>query len=340
MYRPRLVCRSDRLGGRLLALLVLTTLASCGACGGGATTPPVVAPAFDEARAFADLQHQCDFGPRSPGSAGHTQQLAWMKEQLTPLAGRMVSQPFQTTTPFGGPYDFENVIAVFGEGQPGPATMVMAHWDTRPAADADPLLENKTKPVPGANDGASGVAILMELARMLNAEAPPHPVYLGFIDAEDSGLPPAGAPPYYGFCLGSQQLANNWPAGLAQPGQVILLDLVGGVAKHNDRLGNPRGAVDYLDLPKERHSAEEAGALVDAIWAAAAQVGAGAFRNATGEYVTDDHLPFLAVGIPAVDLIQTPFPAVWHTIDDTPEYCSAGALGQVGDTLAAFLWGG
>jgi glutaminyl-peptide cyclotransferase len=338
MYRPRLTFRSDGLGGRLLALLVLTLLASCGACGGGATSPPVVVPAFDEARAFADLQHQCDFGPRSPGSTGHTQQLAWMKEQLTPLAGRIVSQPFQTSTPMGGPYDFENVIAVFGEALPGTATMVMAHWDTRPVADADPLAENKTKPVPGANDGASGVGVLMELARMLQAEPAPHPVYLCFLDAEDSGLA-SGPQPYYGFCLGSQHLAANWPAGLAQPDQVILLDLVGGVAKHNDRLGNPRGSVDYLDLPKEANSVAQAGALVNAIWAAAAQVGAAAFRSAPGQETIDDHMPFLAVGIPAVDIIQTPFPPVWHTIDDTPEYCSAGALGQVGDTLAAFLWG-
>lgn len=338
MHGPREVFPSERLGARLLALLTLTLLASCGACGGGSPAlPPVAAPAFDEARAFADLQYQCDLGPRSPGSEGHTQQLAWMKTQLTPLAGRIVSQPFRTSTPFGGPYDFENVIGVFGEGLPGPITMVMAHWDTRPVADADPDPANQTKPVPGANDGAAGVGVLMELARMLKAQAAPHPVYVTFIDAEDSGKAGSGLP-YSGYCLGSAQLANNWPAGLARPDRVILLDLVGGVAKHNDRLGNPRGSVDYLDLPKEGYSAARAPALVDAIWARAAQVGATAFRTAVGPSIVDDHLPFLDAGILAADIIQTPFPAVWHTVDDTPEYCSQGALGQVGDTVAAFLW--
>ena len=342
MFQPHTAFRRDQLAARLLALVTLALVASCGACGGGSSVPapPVDLPAFDSTSAFADLTAQCAFGPRDPGSKGHDAQLAWMKTTLHPLAARVVLQPYTLSTPYGGPYDFENVLAAFSEGQPGPITMLCAHWDTRPVADEDLLPANQHTPILGANDGASGVAILLQLARIFHAQAPPHPVYLVFLDAEDSGK--LGAPGIYeGFCLGTAYLAQNWPAGLPRPTRGILLDLVGGVAKHDARLGNPRGSVDHLDLPMEGNSLQYAPTLVDEVWTRAAQVGATAFRRASGQSIIDDHMPFNQASppIPTIDLIQTPFPAVWHTVDDTPEYCSASALAQVGKTLVAVIYG-
>ena len=338
MFMPHPALRRDHLAARLLALVLLALVASGGACGGGSTStpPPLNLPAFDSARAFADLVAQCEFGPRNPGSAGHDAQLEWMKTQLNPLAGRVVLQPFTTATAFGGPYDFVNVIAAFGEGQPGPITMLAAHWDTRPVADEDPLEANQNTPILGANDGASGVAILLELARVFHAQPPPHPVYLVFLDAEDSGKGGASGI-YMGYCLGAAHLAQNWPAELPPPARGILLDLVGGVAKHDARLPLKPGVHDAFYMPTEGNSLTSDRAFVLAIWAMAERVGATAFSLDAGQPVIDDHMPFIGVGIPTVDIIQFPVP-VWHTVDDTPEYCSASALAQVGKTLLGVIF--
>jgi hypothetical protein len=326
-----------------LALGALTLLTSCGACGGGGGTPapPVNLPTFDSTQAFSDLETQCAFGPRNPDSAAHGQQLAWMKAALAPLADKVVDQSFSTATSYGGPYNFDNVIALFGSAQPGPVMMLCAHWDTRPVADEDPDPANRTTPILGANDGASGVAIMMEMARLFHAQTPPHPVELIFLDAEDSGKPGSSLI-YEGFCLGTVYLVENWPAELPKPPHGILLDLVGGMAKHDVRLGNPppNGAVDYFDLPEEQFSLQADPVLVDQVWTAAAESDASAFRQATGQDVVDDHMVLTQGGIPSIDIIQTPFPPVWHTIDDTVEYCQASALDQVGKTLVRVLYAG
>ncbi|HEY3397576.1 MAG TPA: M20/M25/M40 family metallo-hydrolase [Armatimonadota bacterium] len=328
--------------GRLLLLAVVALVAGGGACGGGSGSAnnPVVpnAPLFDSTRAFTDLEAQVAFGPRLPGSPGHAAQLAWMKTTLEPLADQVIEQPFSLSTPFGGPFQFTNLVAVFGSAAPGPATAVGAHWDTRPQADEDPDPANRTKPVPGANDGASGVAILLELARALKAQAPPHPVYLMFLDAEDSGK--SGAQLIdMGFCLGSAYLAQNWPSAIARPSRVAILDLVGGVAKHNPRVPvrTDIGGDDYFDVEIEPYSLSYAPQTVDQIWAMAAARGHSSFRRSTQGMLIDDHLPFNRAGMPAVDLVDFP-PPVWHTVDDVPEYCAPSALYEVGDTIEHWLY--
>jgi glutaminyl-peptide cyclotransferase len=320
---------------RCFALLILTCVAAgCTSCGGGA--PAAARPTFQEVRAFADIGNQVAFGPRAPGTTGHQQCLDWLIAQLTPLADRVVRQDFSASTAFGGPYPFTNLIATFNESAAGDAWMVAAHWDTRPEADEDPDPANRHKPVPGANDGGSGVAVLLEMARALKAQAPSHPVYLAFFDAEDSGK--SGVDMIYsGFCIGSKQMANNWPGGLAKPQNVIVIDIVGGTAKHNDRLGNPNGSNDKFDLPEELNSVEVAPALVSNVWGTAQRLGHTAFESRLGLAMIDDHAPFIAAGYKAIDIIDFPFPE-WHTIDDTVEYCSASALHQVGDTLLEVLY--
>lgn len=325
--------------GRLLLMATAVLVSSCGICGGGGENPaPASLPGFEARQAFSYLEKQVAFGPRLPGSEGHAQQLTWMKAMLQPLAEQVIVQEFSATTAFGGPHDFTNLVAVFSSTAPGPITLVGAHWDTRPQADEDPDPARRSQPVPGANDGASGVAILLELAHILHQEPPPHPVYLAFFDAEDSGRVGSGLI-YLGFCLGSAHLVQHWPEPLRPADRVVVLDLVGGTSRHNPRVPvrTDLGGNDYFDLRVEQNSLQHAPELVNKIWTLGESLGHTAFRRSLQSAIIDDHLPFLAVGIPAVDLIDYP-PPVWHTVDDTPEYCSPSALRQVGETMVALLY--
>jgi len=239
---------------------------------------------------------------------------------------------------FGGPFDFTNLVAIFGQGQPGVPFLLCAHWDSRPRADEDPEPANRTQPVMGANDGASGVAVLLEMARAFVASPPPRPVIIALLDAEDSGRSGSGLP-YQGFCIGATYLAQHWPAALAKPAEGVLLDLVGCDNVANARLQPPlHGANSILDFPMEQNSLAANRALVQRVWTAASRRGHTAFLNTEGNAITDDHLPFIAAGIRVIDIIDFP-PEEWHTIDDTPEHCSPDALYQSGDTLLQVIYG-
>jgi len=334
----------NRSGVRAVLMAIVVLIAGCTSCGGGGGSDngvvPVELPEFDADRAFADIEHQCDFGPRMPGSDGHQYQLEWMISTLTPLADDdPIQQSFNATTPFGGSYDFTNLIAVFSAEAPGVTTMIGAHWDTRPVADEDPNPELRDQPVPGANDGGSGVAILLELARIFNEQPPPSPVYLAFFDAEDSGKLGCGLP-YIGFCMGSDYMAHNWPAQIEQPDRVIVLDLVGGQVQPEPAgaVGSAQGSNEYFNLRIEPYSQAAAPELVDHIWDIAEFLGHSAFERSSQAYIIDDHLPFInTIGIPAVDIIDF-IPPVWHTVSDTPEHCDPDALYQVGETMLGLVY--
>ncbi len=280
-------------------------------------------PTFDGDRAYEDVVRQVGFGPRVPGSAAHRRTRQWLVETLEPLADRVIEQPFTATLGDSVTVEGTNLVASFGLGPGvGKRIMLAAHWDTRPFADRDRDPARRRDPVPGANDGASGVAVLLEMARLLHAHPPEVGVDLAFFDLEDSGDYEAATTGGTPFALGSAAFVRDNPT--YRPTFGLLLDMVGDAS---------------LKIPKEGYSQRYAPAVVQKVWAAAEEVGAEAFVDAPGGAVEDDHLPFLRAGIPVIDLIQQPFPATWHTTADTPEHVSAASLGQVGRVLVEVVYG-
>jgi len=268
-------------------------------------TQPESAPAtFDGQHAYADVQTQVAFGPRIPGTDGHAKVQEWMREELV-KAGWQVE--IQESVALGHP--IQNIVAKRGDDSP--QILLGAHYDTRMFADNDPDPANHTLPVPGANDGASGVAVLLELARVLPDDAAP--VWLVFFDAEDNGRIDG-----WDWILGSTEFVKNNPL---QPRAVVIVDMIGDAD---------------LNIYKERNSNSD---LMNEIWAVAQNLG-----NETvfiPEYkfsMLDDHTPFLRAGIPAIDIIDFDYP-YWHTLQDTPDKVSAESLQAVGETLQVWITG-
>ncbi|MFN8414371.1 MAG: M28 family peptidase [Anaerolineales bacterium] len=253
---------------------------------------------FDSARAYADVQTQVDFGPRIPGSEGHAKIEAWMRAELE-SAGWTVE--IQNTSRMGHP--IHNIIAK--RNDQAPEIILAAHYDTRMIADQDLDPAKQTQPVPGANDGASGVAVLLELARTLPKNT--QPVWLVFIDTEDNGRIDG-----WDWILGSRAFVEEVPV---KPRAVVILDMIGDA---------------NLNINYEKNSDV---ALRTEIWNTAAAQGHGdVFIPAEKWSMIDDHTPFLEAGIPAVDLIDFDYP-YWHTTQDTPDKVSPQSLYAVGDTL-------
>lgn len=281
-------------------------------------------PTFVAENALQLARQQVGFGPRIPGTAPHDSTRAWIVQSLRARGARVIEQPVTVTHP-GEPGVVLRGTNIFASYDTTASRRILlaAHWDTRAVADEDPNPANRSKPVPGANDGASGVAVLLEMARLLGEMPPPVGVDLAFFDLEDAGEPDfatdSTALPY---ALGSAAFVRANPG--YRPAFGVLLDMVGD---------------QTLVLPREGYSMQAAPDVVDRVWEAARRVGADAFVDETGPPIFDDHIPFLQAGIPMIDVIQTPFPDTWHTVADTPDRLSSSALGQVGRTLVELIWG-
>ena len=259
---------------------------------------------YDGQRAYADVQTQVDFGPRIPGSDGHAQVQAWMWDELS-KAGWQVE--VQETEAMGHP--IQNIVAK--RGDENPQVLLGAHYDTRMFADKDPDPANHKSPVPGANDGASGVAVLLELARVLPDDTVP--VWLVFFDAEDNGNIDG-----WDWILGSNEFVKN---NTVQPQAVVIVDMIGDAD---------------LNIYKERNSDVE---ITNDIWSIAQTLGNETYFIPDYKYsMIDDHTPFLRAGIPAIDIIDFDYP-YWHTMQDTPDKVSAASLQVVGDTLQVWVMG-
>jgi glutaminyl-peptide cyclotransferase len=198
-----------------------------------------------------------------------------------------------------------------------------AHYDTRPVCDRDADPEHRSTPLTGANDGASGVAVLLHLMEILGRNLPPGGVDFLFFDGEDSGLSGDSS----GFCLGSRHLAATCrdfgnPLSQGTPRGLIVLDMVG---KKN------------LQIPMEAYSLVNAPEWTESVFERAEQLGLEAFIRQRGPAIYDDHVPFMEIGIPAVDLIDFDFPQ-WHTTGDTPDICSISSLNEVGRLMLDIIY--
>ncbi len=266
---------------------------------------PTPSPSFSGAQALALAQRQCEFGPRPSGTEANRQTGDWIIAQLK-AAGWQVET--QEITWNGVP--LRNIVAKAGKG---PAVLVAAHYDTRPVADQDPNPEAQTQPIVGGNDGASGVAVLLELARVLDRGRLTNEVWLAFFDGEDRGRLP-------GWDWG--QGARLYVQSLKSlPAQMVLLDMVG---DSNQR------------FPYEGNSNPQ---LRAQIWALAGRMGFGnVFVPVQGQALTDDHIPFIAAGVPAVDIIDFDYP-YWHTTADTCDKLDPASLDRVGKVVQAWLAG-
>jgi glutaminyl-peptide cyclotransferase len=296
---------------------------------GGAGAAPAGAPGFDGARAYALLLEQCALGPRIPGSPGHSATRTLLLRELGRWADVVAVQPW-TQRIYRGPgkgqrLPMTNVFAlVRGRGEQDapperirPALMLCAHWDTRPVADHDPDPARRAEPVPGANDGASGTAVLLEAARALRAERPAESVVLAFWDGEDLGEYYYGSRVFARVC--GRADAARW-----RPAQAVLLDMVGG-----------RG----LRCTTERNSIRYAPALWNRVHAVAAALGLEAHVGGPARTINDDHVFLNRAGIPSIVLIDYSYP-YWHSTHDTADKCAPQSLQVVGDVALALARGG
>jgi glutaminyl-peptide cyclotransferase len=259
------------------------------------------AAAFNGQRAYLDVATQVALGSRTPGSIAHDQAIVYIQRELE-KAGWTVQ--IQATEWLG--FSVQNIIA--SRSQTSPRIIVGAHYDSRLIADQDPG-PGRSQPVPGANDGASGVSILLELARTLPIKVVP--VSLVFFDAEDNG-----GLDNRQWIMGSQAYVKSLTL---KPQAAIVVDMVGDA---------------NLNVYEERNSDPK---LTSEIWAQAVALGYGKYFIATPKYdMIDDHTPFLSAGIPAVDIIDFDYP-YWHTAADTLDKVSANSLQAVGETLWAWI---
>jgi glutaminyl-peptide cyclotransferase len=279
-------------------------------------------PRFDEDHAFSYLVAQCDFGPRNPGSDGYYACLDYLITELDQSANEIILQDFSyQERRYNKKYNLENIIARFNPDAEF-QTVISAHWDTRPWADQEDLRQDRDQPIIGANDGASGVAILLELAKIMGENPPPIGVNLVFFDGEDMGVPGENET----YCQGSRFFAKNLP--IPRPNEAINLDMVG------DK---------QLVLPIERYSLEYHPKLVRHLWDRAKEMGLDAFIGRVDYAIYDDHIPLNEIaGIPSIDIIDFKYPNsyanFWHTMNDIPENCSEESLGQVGDLMVDYIY--
>ena len=291
-----------------------------------------VGPDFNADSAYIYLQEQCDFGPRTMNSTAHDKCEKWIIQKFEQYGCKVTTQKATLNGYDGTPLRSTNIMASYN---PEATTRIMfcAHWDCRPWADNDPDSTNWHKPIIAANDAASGVGVMIELARIIKGSGLELGVDFVCFDAEDYGTPQwfEGEDPGDTWALGAQYFANNLPEGYA-PRYGILLDMVGGV-----------GAKFY----REGMSMQYAPAIVKKVWNAARQVGYGSyFPKDDGGMITDDHIPVnQTANIPCIDVIpyypdcaQSSFGPTWHTIADNMDNIDKNTLKAVGQTMVQVLF--
>lgn len=292
-------------------------------------------PDFQQDSAFAHIVSQCDFGPRVTGSKESALCAEWIQGKFESYGCSVKRQECEVTIWDGSKLPAVNIIASTNP-ESTDRILICSHWDSRPWADNDEDEKNHHTPVLAANDGASGVAVMLELARLLQS-SPIRNYGVDFVcfDAEDLGTPEwaetdsddtSGT-----WCLGSRY----WSENAAQTGYTarygILLDMVGG-----------RGSTFYM----ERVSRHFANPIVQSLWQLARQMGYGQFFPfEDGAYLTDDHVNVNTIAqIPCLDIVPyykdapSCFGTTWHTVHDTPENIDPNVLKAVGQIIAQLMY--
>jgi len=293
-----------------------------------------VGPTFMADSAFLFCQKQCDFGPRSMNSEAHEQCGEWIASKFRAYGMTVTEQRASLKGYDGTSLKATNIIASYLPAQTD-RILLCAHWDSRPWADNDPDEANWKKPVMAANDGASGVAVMLEIARLLAGDSLKLGVDFVCFDAEDWGIPQwsEAEDPGNTWALGSQHWAANCPKQQAKNYRFgILFDMVGG-----------QGAQFY----QEQVSLYYARNVVDKVWRAAQVVGFGSFFPMNeGVGITDDHVPVNKTAkIPCIDIIpyypdcqQSSFGPTWHTVNDDMDHIDKNTLQAVGQTVVQVLF--
>jgi hypothetical protein len=284
------------------------------------------APKFDGDNAYTQVETQVKFGPRNPGSKGHQAALNYIQSELKKYTGSVELQNFTYAGYDSVTLQLTNIIAKFNPEKKN-RIMFFAHWDTRPRAEHAAKAALKDKPILGANDGASGCGVLLELARILKDNKINYGVDLVFLDGEDYGK----EHDLNNFCLGSKYFAANYPANKL-PAFGVLLDLVG-----------DKQAV----FEREGSSDKFAPNVVSLIWSIAQQLNAPVFSQDGGSEIYDDHIPLNQAGILTADIIDADLVGAdtpvkrrnyWHSENDTMENISKDTLQQLGNVLTYLIY--
>ena len=261
-------------------------------------------PEINGERAYQDIKFQLDLGPRVPGSEAHKQVGEWLMSELDRMGWTVTLQQEKVQG-----HEIVNIIANRSKNKDLPWIVIGAHYDSRMYADRENLIEDRDNAIPGANDGASGVSVLLELARVLPENVNSN-IWLVFFDAEDQGKLPS-----WEWIMGSSAFVETLTD---HPDAVVIVDMVGD---------------SDLNIFVEKNSDQK---LAADIWGIAANLGYGEqFINQPKHRIVDDHLPFIQAEIPAVLIIDFDYP-YWHTLEDTSDKVSPDSLKVVGDVL--LLW--
>lgn len=288
---------------------------------------------FSADSAYKNIKAQTDFGPRVPNTDAHRSCAAWLTNKLAVYGAQTTVQGFETVTFDNTKLSCYNIIGSFNP-ECSSRIILCSHWDSRPWADNDQDPANHKTPVDAANDGASGVAVILEIARQLQMKAPEIGVDCIFLDAEDWGP----GDDYKGehletwWGLGTQYWAKNLHQKGYKARYAILLDMVGG-----------KGA----QFAREKYSIMFGKQIVDKVWSTAASLGySSLFKPTDGYYVTDDHYFINTIAkIPAIDIVpylpncpQSSFGPTWHTTHDNIENIDKNVLEAVGKTLLTVIY--
>ena len=292
--------------------LVLAAGTAVSACGREGPPPRE----FDGAAALHYVERQVRFGPRVPGTDPHQRMVAWLDSLLRVRADTVILQQWTHVTVRGDSLPLTNLLARFNPGAEK-RILFLAHWDSRPRADG-PASTDSTAPVPGANDGGSGVAVLLGVADVLRRATPAIGVDLLFVDGEDYG-DFTNAPD--DVLIGSRYYAAHRPPG-PKPLYAVLFDLV---------------ADKDLQIYQEGNSLIGAPEVVNLVWDTAKLLGyRSVFVDSPKHTLIDDHLELQKVGIRAIDVVDFDYPA-WHTPNDKLDQVSAQSLQIVGDVAVALV---